>query len=154
MDCLLELAEAADVILAIEPMHPACAGDWTFLTDLPATISFLDYFDSRFLKMVLDVYHFGCDCSVLANLSEVVPRTALVQIGDRRGRHQSEQNRCPLGKGKIPLADFLQVLIEAGYQGDFDIELVGQDVQLCDYEDLLQDSRQAFQRLLAPVEGG
>ena len=153
IDCLLELAEAADVTLAIEPMHPACAGDWTFFTDLPATISFLDDFDSRYLKLVLDVYHFGHDRSVLSHLSEIVPHTALVQIGDRRGRHQSEQNRCPLGEGRIPLANVLQDLIEAGYQGDFDIELVGQDVQLCDYEYLLQDSKQTFEQFLAPVEG-
>ena len=90
---------------------------------------------------------------MLANLSDIVPHAALVQMGDRRGRHQSEQNRCPLGAGRIPLAEVLQNLIEAGYQEDFDIELVGQDVQLCDYEDLLQNSKQTFQQFLAPVEG-
>ena len=151
IDTLLELAEAADVTLAIEPMHPACAAEWTFLTDIESTIAILEYFHSPRLKMVLDIYHFGHDRSMLANLHEIVPHTALVQLGDRRSEHGIDQNRCLLGAGNIPLAEILQNLLEVGYQGDFDVELVGQDMQLCDYEYLLKTSAQTFDRLLSPL---
>jgi sugar phosphate isomerase/epimerase len=151
IDGLLDLAEAADVTLAIKPMHPACAADRTFLTDIESTIAFLEYFQSPRLKMVLDVYHFGHDRSILANLREIVPHTALVQLGDRRSEHGIDQNRCLLGSGKIPLVQIVQNLVDAGYQGDFDVELVGQDMQLCDYEYLLQVSKQTFDRMLSPV---
>ena len=33
------LAEAVEVPIAIEPMHPACAKDWTFLTDLQSVVA-------------------------------------------------------------------------------------------------------------------
>ena len=153
IESLLDLAEAADVTLAIEPMHPACAAEWTFLTDLESTIAVLEHFQSPRLKMVLDVYHFGHYRSMLANISEIVPHTALVQIGDRRSVHGIDQNRCLLGEGNIPLAEIVQTLLEAGYQGDFDIELIGQDIELCDYEHLLKTSKRTFDRLLLPVRG-
>lgn len=148
---LLPLAEAADVTLAFEPMHPACAAQWTFMTDLTKTVNFLESFHSPHLKIVLDVYHFGQDKNFLEELPNLIPQVALVQLGDRRAEHGSEQNRCRLGQGKLPLSRIIRQLVSAGYNGDFDIELVGQDVQLCDYEYLLQDSKQSFQKMLAPA---
>jgi hypothetical protein len=43
--------------------------------------------------------------------------------------------------------------MEAGYAGDFDVELVGQDFDLGDYEKLLSTSRLAFDQLLSPMRG-
>ncbi len=151
IDQLLSLAEGAGVTLAIEPMHPACANDWTFLTDVDSTIALIEDYASPWLKLVLDVYHFGYDQSVWANLREIVPHTALVQFADWRMPHSLDQNRCPLGTGRAPLPEILQSLIDADYQGDFDIELVGQDIQVCDYECLLKSSKETFERLLSPV---
>lgn len=151
IDKLLELAEAAEVTLAIEPMHPACAAEWTFLTDLESTIALVESFASPYLKLVFDAYHFGHDRAVLANLREIVPFTALVQLGDRCTAHGIDQDRCALGKGLVPLSEILHNLLEAGYQGDFDIELAGQEIELSDYEQLLATSKQDFDRLMSPV---
>ncbi|MCA9230049.1 MAG: sugar phosphate isomerase/epimerase [Planctomycetales bacterium] len=148
---LLGLAEAAEVTLAIEPMHPACATEWTFLTDLEATIALIDSFDTPALKLVFDAYHFGHDPSVISNLGEIVPYTALVQLGDRQKAHGIDHDRCLLGKGLVPLPEILHNLLEAGYSGDFDIELAGEDIELSDYEQLLSCSKQAFDRLLEPT---
>ena len=153
IDQLLNFAEAADVTLAIEPMHPACAAEWTFLTDLEATMALVESFASKHLKMVFDAYHFGHDHAVLANLKEIVPYTALVQLGDRLSAHNIDHDRCPLGQGVVPLSEIISQLLEAGYEGDFDVELVGQDIELSDYCNLLSTSRQAFAALLAPAFG-
>jgi len=153
IDRLLGFAEAADVTLAIEPMHPACASDWTFLTDLESTISLVDSFQTKYLKIVFDAYHFGHDRAVLANLGEIVPFTALVQLGDRLTTHNINHDRCALGQGVVPLPEILSSLMEAGYAGDFDVELVGQDIELSDYEKLLSTSRQVFDDLLSPIRG-
>lgn len=151
IDSLLQLADDADVTLAIEPMHPACATEWTFLTDVESTIEILEYFCSPRLKLVLDVYHFGHDQSVLANLDQIVAHTALVQLSDRRCAHGVDQIRCPLGTGHLPLEGILHRLLEAGFQGDFDVELLGQDMQLCEYECLLSTSKQTLDRLMLAV---
>ncbi len=152
IDQLLGLAEAADVTLAIEPMHPACAAEWTFLTDLESTISLVDSFQSKHLKLVFDAYHFGHDRAVLANLQEIVPYMALVQLGDRLTAHSINHDRCELGQGVVPLAEILSSLQEAGYEGDFDVELAGQDIELRDYQKLLSTSRQTFDQLLIPAQ--
>ncbi len=151
IDVLLGLAEDAEVTLAIEPMHPACAAEWTFLTDLESTVALVESYSTPHLKLVFDAYHFGHDRAVLANLREIVPYTALVQLGDRRTAHGIDQDRCALGKGFVPLSEMMQCLLEAGYQGDFDIELAGQEIELSSYEHLLTVSKQAFDQLLSPV---
>ena len=153
IDKLLGLAEAADVTLAIEPMHPACAAEWTFLTDLESTIALVESFGTEHLKMVFDAYHFGHDRAVLANLKEIVPYTALVQLGDRLAAHNIDHDRCLLGRGVVPLSEIICSLLAAGYEGDFDVELAGQDIELSDYENLLSTSRQAFDELLVPQRG-
>lgn len=151
IDTLLELADDAEVTLAIEPMHPACATEWTFLTDLESTIALVESYSTPHLKLVFDAYHFGHDRTVLANLREIVPYTALVQLGDRKIAHGIDQDRCALGKGSVPLPEIMQCILEAGYQGDFDIELAGQDIELSDYQHLLTSSKQTFEQMLTPV---
>ena len=151
LDELLDLAEDAEITLAIEPMHPACAAEWTFLTDLESTIALVESYRSPFLKLVFDAYHFGHDRAVLSNLQEIVPYTALVQLGDRCTAHGIDQDRCALGMGFVPLPEIMQCLLDAGYQGDFDVELAGQDIELSNYEQLLTSSKQSFDQLLAPV---
>lgn len=153
LDQLLDLAEAADVTLAIEPMHPACAMEWTFLTDLESTIALVDSYQNEHLKIVFDAYHFGHDPAVLANLKEIVPYTALVQLGDRLTAHNIDHDRCQLGHGVIPLPEIISSLLEAGYDGDFDVELVGQAIEPNVYEDLLVASQRAFDELLTPSHG-
>lgn len=153
IDRLLGLAEAADVTLAIEPMHPACASEWTFLTDLESTITLVDSFATEHLRMVFDAYHFGHDRAVLANMKEIVPYTALVQLGDRLVAHNIDHDRCQLGCGVVPLSEVISSLLEAGYEGDFDVELAGQEIEFSDYDNLLATSRSAFDDLMAPNGG-
>ena len=150
LDTLLELAEPAGVTLVIEPMHAACATDWTFLTEMESAIQLIERFSSPYLKLVLDTYHFGQDLGVLDQLAHMAPYTGLVQLGDRRCRHTLDQERCPLGMGDVPLEKIVQGLLAGGYDGDFDVELSGPEIEMVDYTQLLIDSSDYFDRLLAP----
>ena len=148
---LLDLAADAEVAIAIEPMHPACAQEWTFLTELEATVAFIERFDTPFLKLVFDTYHFGHDPAVLANLPEIVPHIGVVHLGDRNAPHSLDQHRRPLGEGALQLGELVRGLMEAGYVGDFDVELIGHDVEPCGYDSLLRGSQEFFERVLAPA---
>lgn len=149
LDQLLDLAEAINVTLAIEPMHPACAAEWTFLTDVVSTIRFIERFNTRQLKLALDTYHFGLAPDLRKNFPEIVPYIAIVHLGDRRDAPSIDQERCLLGNGVVPLDQMVCELQLAGYKGDFDVKLYGQDIELCDYGQLLKDSRQQFDRMLS-----
>ncbi len=44
----------------------------------------------------------------------------------------------------MPLDKIVPALIDAGYTGDFDVELMGEEIEMSDYTDLLQRSKRAF----------
>ncbi len=145
---VVPVAEEFGVTLAIEPMHPGCAADCTFLTSLDDALQLLDAASSSRVKMVLDTYHLGHDAGLIERAPEIAPQIALVQLGDARRPPQGEQNRCRLGEGRLPLAEIVGALKAAGYDGYYDVELLGEDVETCDYSTLLEHAKAAYARLV------
>jgi sugar phosphate isomerase/epimerase len=148
LDELLPMAEMWEVPLAIEPMHPACATDWTFLTSLASAIELVEQFDSPMLKIAYDTYHFplgGRRASVLSNLA---PHLGIVFLGDRLQPPSVDQERCPLGHGRLPLIEIVSTLQDAGYTGAYDVKLLGPDIESLDYWTLLEQSQIAFGNLV------
>jgi sugar phosphate isomerase/epimerase len=148
---LRELAPRAaecDVTLAVKPMHPGCAREWTFLTSVGDTLRLLDAVDRPNVKMVLDTYHLGHEKGLARQMADVAPRTAMVQLGDARRPPKGEQNRCRLGDGIVPLAEIVAALKRAGYDGYYDVELLGKEIEPADYEALLEHAKEAFRTLV------
>jgi sugar phosphate isomerase/epimerase len=58
-------------------------------------------------------------------LRQAIPMTALVQVSDYVLGDRTAPCRAVPGDGVIPLDRILGDVLEAGYQGIFDIELVG-----------------------------
>jgi sugar phosphate isomerase/epimerase len=152
-EALSELAPAAgelNVALAVEPMHPGCADQWTFLTSLDDTLELLAAVGCPQVKMVLDTYHLGQEPSLVDRMAMVLPHLALVQLGDARRPPAGEQNRCRLGEGVVPLAEIVAALKAGGYDGYYDVELLGEDLETADYPSLLQHAKDAFAKLVSP----
>ena len=149
---LAELAPRAaelGVTLAIEPMHPGCAAEWTFLTTLDDTLALLEAVASPQVKMVLDTYHLGQDEGFVERVAKIVPQVAIVQLGDARRPPGGEQNRCRLGEGVVPLGAIVAALKAGGYDGYYGVELLGEEVETADYQSLLEHAKEAFGRLVA-----
>jgi sugar phosphate isomerase/epimerase len=150
-EALSDLAPAAgelDVTLAVEPMHPGCADQWTFLTTLDDTLELLEAVGSTRVKMVLDTYHLGQEPGLAGRLTAIMPRLAIVQLGDARRPPAGEQNRCRLGEGVVPLAEITAALKAGGYNGYYDVELLGEELEVADYPSLLQHAKEAFGKLV------
>lgn len=147
LDELLPLAEAVEVPLAIEPMHAACATDWTFLTDLRSVVELIDDFSSPFLKLAYDTYHFPLGPRQRQFLTRLAPYIGIVHLGDRYAPPSIDQEYCPLGYGRLPLADIVGTLQDAGYTGAFDVKLIGPEIEPRDYWNLLEQSQLAFHEL-------
>lgn len=139
------------VTVALEPMHVNCAEPCTFLCSLDETLSVLDDLASPYLKLVFDTYHLGHDGAVIERIPQFVDRIAVVHLGDGRHPPRGEQNRCRLGEGTVPLREIVSSLAAAGYDGYYDVELMGEDVEPYEYSDLLTHSKHAFDRLAASV---
>lgn len=145
---LIPTAAELGVTLAVEPMHPGCAAEWTFLTDIDDTLALLDKIGSPQVKMVLDTYHLGQDAGLVDRIGQIVSQVAIVQLGDAKQPPDGEQNRCRLGEGTVPLTEIVAALKSAGYDGYYDVELLGEEIETSDYDSLVQHAKQAFDRLL------
>jgi len=146
---LAPMAAQYAVTIALEPMHVVGGSDLTFLNSVDETLEIIRETGHDRVKLALDTYHFGRDPSVLAQLPQWVSQLAMVQLADSRMGPCVEQNRCRLGEGTVPLPAIVQTLTAAGYQGDYDIELMGEELGPNSYEELLVHSRRYVSRLLA-----
>ena len=146
---LLPVAADYGVTLALEPMHSGCAEDWTFLTCLDATLEEVRASGSERLKLAFDTYHLGHDPEILSRLAEIAPHVAVVHLGDGLCPPDREQDRRRLGEGSLPLREIMSGLAAGGYRGYYDVELIGEEIEACDYDDLLRQSRLAFADLIA-----
>lgn len=145
LDRLLPFAEEAGVPLAIEPMHPACADDWTILTSLPAALELVRAYDTPALRLALDTYHFPLNQTAWPILRDLAEYLTVVHLGDVAAPHGVDQSRAELGEGGAPLAGIVQTLAEAGYAGFYDVKLLGPGFDDADYDRLLRQSRAAFE---------
>lgn len=141
---LLPAAEEAAVPLAIEPMHPGCAEEWTSVDSLEAGLALCDEFASPWLRLALDTYHLGWDEDAPRRIAAVADRIAVVHLGDGRTPPSGDQSRTKLGEGVLPLAEIVAALTRAGYDGFFDVELLGEEIEPIDYDELIEHSRRAF----------
>jgi sugar phosphate isomerase/epimerase len=145
LDKLLPLAEERGIVLALEPMNSDCGGEFTFLNCFDETLDLVAGYDSSGLGIALDTYYWGHQPLLLERLPSLAPRLALVQLGDARQPPRGEPNRCQLGDGTIPLREIVHRLTAAGYDGFFEVELIGEEIEAADYRDVLERSVKTFQ---------
>jgi sugar phosphate isomerase/epimerase len=146
---LLPLACELDVTLAIEPMHRGCAEDWTFLTSLDDALSIVRAIDSPYVKLAFDTYHLGHEPGVVDAIADIVPHIGIVHLGDSKHPPDREQDRHRLGEGILPLPCIVKALRQAGYDGYYDVVLMGEEIENSDYRQLLEGSKRAFEKLVA-----
>ena len=101
------------------------------------------------LKLAFDTYHLGHDPRVLDEIARVAPHIAIVHLGDSRKPPTIEQSRQRLCEGILPLRQIVAALQAAGYDGDYDVELMGEDIERMCYRELLQDCRLGVCRVAA-----
>ncbi len=149
IEALKSLADEAaeqNLTLAIQPMHEMFAHEWTFLTSIDATLDVLDGCGHDAVRLAFDVYHLWQEPRLLERIPEIAPLVAAVQLNDWRHPPRSETDRYLPGDGEIPLADIVAALVQAEYQGYFEIAVWSEELWQSDYNELLIDC----QRMMRP----
>lgn len=144
---ILPIAEEHGIPLAIKPMHHGYGTEWSIFRKLEEAIAFAEIFKSPYLKLVLDLYEFGRLPIDRIPWDGLVPHLALVQLGDSKAPPRDEPNRCRLGEGQLPLEKWVRRINDQGYQGYYDVELIGVDVENQPYEGLIEHSLDYFRAL-------
>ena len=137
---LTEAAMAVGIQLAVEPMHVGCAHEFTFLTSIPDTLDVISGLGNSNCGIVFDCYHMAQDENAMDWLPSIVPFIRLVQLGDSKRTPMGEQNRCLLGDGNVPLAALVQAIERYGFDGYYEVELLGEDLEHYDYGEILSQS--------------
>lgn len=142
---LAEAAQAVGVHLAVEPMHIGCGNQWSFLNTVPQCLDIIAAIDNPNLGLVFDSYHLAQDLNAMPWLESIIPFVRLVQLGDAKNAPMGEQNRCLLGHGCVPLSTIVSLFQAGGYEGYYEIEIVGREVEHLRYEQILGEAQQTAQ---------
>lgn len=147
LDELGDFAAANKLVLALQPMHPMFEMEWTFLTALEQTLDVIERCRHDSVRLAFDVYHLWQSPRLLERIPEIAPLTQIVQLSDWREPPRSDNDRCPLGEGEIPLAEIARAFVDADYNGYFEIGIWSEEVWSSDYVELLNRCRTQFERL-------
>ena len=119
-------AKAHNVRLAVEPLHPILP--MSMVHTLRDAIDLASEVEG--LGIVLDTWHLWWNWHVVEDIPESIDRVYCVQINDYAlpdgdTRLSGGGPRLPLGEGIIPLRRILHAVDKAGYDGYYDIEVIG-----------------------------
>jgi sugar phosphate isomerase/epimerase len=129
-------AEAAGIKLLVEPA-PAIYSDMHIAHSLGDTLLLAQMAG---IGVCVDVVSCWSEAGLKETIERAMPRTWLVQLGDYVAGDRAMPYRAVPGDGDIPLERILGWLLEAGYNGVFDLELIGPRI---DAEGHLEATRRA-----------
>ncbi|MEM9826508.1 MAG: sugar phosphate isomerase/epimerase [Planctomycetota bacterium] len=140
------IASDQGINVALEPIHPGCGEEWSFVHDLKSALEIIEQVDHPSVGLVCDLYHVGLQDDQVEWFPEATPHIQLVQIGDGHGSPMGEMNRCLLGDGIIPIPRLIEALVGCGYRGPFELELVGEELERYDRRRVLDHAREYLDR--------
>ncbi len=120
-----EQAKELGIRLAVEPTNPL-RSDVSFVFSVRDAI---DLARMAGIGIVVDFYSAWYERDVDELVRENIDLVALVQIGDYKRGTFDIPNRCAIGDGDIPVERLLGMLLDAGYRGPFDLEILGPRIE-------------------------
>lgn len=126
---LAPLARAADVRIALRPIHGAVAPGCSLLTTLGDAQEIVDRVGDPAVGLAVDLWQFADFPGTAALLPRIAASAAVVQVADRDGPPSADADRLPAGQGTLSLEPLLTVLMRHGYRGDFEFDPVGEAVE-------------------------
>ena len=150
-DALRELGDLAaiyDIQLAIQPMHPIYARDWTFLQSLEETLHLLDRVRHPAVSLALGTFHLIDDPDIFKSIKEIVDRIAIVTLSDRDTHPRNQNDQKLPGEGNLPIRELVTSLEFYGYVGWYQTEVWSRDLWKMDHVDLIGRCQRAQTKYL------
>jgi sugar phosphate isomerase/epimerase len=118
-------ANELGVRLAVEPTNPLRT-DVSFVHTVRDAVDLARMAD---IAIVVDFYASWYERNLEETVRKNIDVVALVQICDYQLGTFDMPNRCAVGDGDIPVERLLGMVLDAGYQGAFDLEILGPRIE-------------------------
>jgi sugar phosphate isomerase/epimerase len=150
LDAVLADAARWGVRVAIEPTSQLRM-DLSFLHGFDEALDFVDAWDARRLGVVLELNHAWIERRLYENIRARVARIALVQVSDFKVGTRCTGERLVPGDGDVPLGRIVGALAAAGYDGWYDVELLGPAIEREGYASVVTRAVARVRALIAPL---
>lgn len=118
------LAEAAQITLAIEPLHPIYAGNRGALCRTEDAVEIVCEFDREALKIAIDVYHVWWDLGLAKALARAQGRIAGFHLCDwLENTEDILLDRGMMGEGVADIRAIRKLVENTGYMGLHEVEI-------------------------------
>ena len=97
------------------------------LHNLPDIVDFIDDIGRDNVGVMFDIYHSWCEPNLHDHLRQFGPRINSVHINDVQVEERSSFDRALPGDGRGVAAEIMATLIEAGYDGWWELEVFSDD---------------------------
>lgn len=139
-------ARRLGVRLALEPVSQLRM-DLCFLHAFHDALDFADAIDAPEVGVVLELNNAWIERGLDANIRTRTGRIAVVQVSDFKVGTLRASERVMIGDGDIPLRRLVHGLCAAGYQGWYDIELLGPAIDAEGYDAVIPRALARFREL-------
>jgi sugar phosphate isomerase/epimerase len=144
---LVDYAAERNVALAVEPAN------WLY-ADLSFVHSFHDSvaFASRTgMRVCLDIFHVWTESELRQDIKNHIDLICHVQLSDMERGARSLPCRTIPGDGDVPIRAIVRWLLDAGYEGVFDLELSGPSIDKLGHREAARHSATWLDALLAEL---
>jgi sugar phosphate isomerase/epimerase len=146
VDALRADARRLGVRLALEPVSQLRM-DLCFLHAFHDALDFADEVDAPEVGVVLELNNAWIERHLDANIRTRTARIAVVQVSDFKVGTLRASERVMIGDGDIPLRRLVHALAAAGYDGWYDLEMLGPAIDAAGYEQVIPQAMTRFQEL-------
>ena len=146
LDALVRDAERLEVRLALEPTSQLRM-DLAFVHSFADALDLADEWDSPRLGVVLELNNAWIERGLYENIRTRTSRIAIVQVSDFKIGTMAASERVMIGDGDIPLRRICRALADAGYDGWYDIELLGAAIEAEGYDAVVPRAVDRFRAL-------
>lgn len=125
-------AEAAGVVLAVEPLHPMYASDRCVVSTLGQALDIVSDLDPAVAAVTIDTFHLWWDPELPAQLARAgrEGRIASYQVCDWRTPLEADVllSRHYPGEGVIDFGVITRAVLDAGYTGQIEVEIFNEEI--------------------------
>ena len=146
---LSEIAGDVGVKLAVEPLHPR---DTDFVNTLGDAIELIERVNHEACGVFVDTWQLWETPDLFSEIPRAAGRIYGLHVADSPATLRSNEDRFVPGEGVIPLVEIVGAVLDTGYDGWIDVELMSRELWALDYHDVLARCSTGITGILEAVE--